>query len=194
METIVVSREIKFDRKSQPEVLRDLERLKEAGFSVFRKEEQAPVAEVKAKKKKVETKDIRRVVDSIRERHGIGLDRIGALVGVTGAAVAHWVSGRGAASDKSWRLLSRLKRRSDSLPPRSETLIAEASGALKGRRLGQQSGWRQRLGDDVRLQMAILRYDEGVGIEEIAQKFSVSVSSVYRLTNDFAANAKKGEV
>jgi|688.fasta_scaffold00210_76 transposase len=194
METIVVSREIKFDRKSQPEVLRDLERLKEAGFSVFRKEEQqAPVAEVKAKPKTDEANDIRRVVESIRERHGISLDRIGALVGVTGGAVANWASGRRSASAESWRLLSRLKRRSDSLPPRSETLIAEASGALKGRRLVKGRGWQhRRTSEDDRLQMAILRFDEGVGIEEIAEKFSVSAGTVYRVIRDF--ETKKEEV
>lgn len=200
METIFVSREIKFDRKSQPEVLADIERLKAAGFSVFFGESEAKAPEPVSPPEPVKAagptaEDVRTVVDSIRDRHGIGCGGIGALVGVGSQSVQNWLAGRNGISDAAWSRLTRLKRRSDRLQPQDESLLAEARGALRGRRLYKgtsksvtaATGKGVRIGDDVRLQVAILRLEEGRSFKSIAEQFGVSENTVRNIVREFEA-------
>jgi transposase len=198
--TVFVAREIKFDRKSQPEVLADIERLKKAGFSVFFGEGKSPPDSepVRAKPASPTAEGVREVVDSIRDRHGIGRSAIAALVGVSGGAIDHWITGRNGISDSAWSRLARLKRRSDRLEPQDEVLLAEARGALRGRRLYRglaqaksrtaATGKGVRIGDDVRLQVAILRLEEGRSFRSIANQFGISNSTVRCIVREFESS------
>lgn len=199
--TVFVAREIKFDRKSQPEVLADIERLKAAGFSVFFGESEArapepvkPPEPVKAAGPTAE--DVRRVVESIRDRHGVGFGGIGALVGVSSGSVLHWLAGRNGISRAAWDRLTRLKRRSDRLAPQDEGLLAEAKGAVRGRRLckvvgksvAAPKGKNVRIGDDVRLQVAIARLEEGRSFSSIAERFGISDNTARYIVREFEAS------
>lgn len=190
METIFVSRQITFDRRSQPEVLADIERLKAAGFSVFfaEAESSAPTAEKAFRRAKAgpTKEEICAVLDAIRDRQGIGSSRIGALIGATGLAVRNWASGRNGISRALWERLNQLRKRCDRLPPMDSSLVAEARGALRSRRLAaSESGPVARISDEVRLQIAAMRVDEGRSLKEVSSHFGVDRRTVHRIVREF---------
>lgn len=188
--TILVSREITFDRNSQPEVLADIERLRAAGFSVFTQDGvDVPAKPTKASGPTAE--DVRSVIEAIRQRHGIGCGGIGALVGVCGTSVQNWLVGRNGVSDQSWERLSRLKKRSDRLPPRDPAFVAESRGGLRARRLSKVTASERRVSDDVRLQIAIARLDEGRSAREIAETHGITPATVRNIVREF--NSQKQE-
>jgi hypothetical protein len=191
METILVSREITFDRSSQPEVLADIERLRAAGFSVFTQDSPKAASPSPTKASKPTAEAVRAAIESIRDRHGIGCGGIGALVGVCGTSVQNWLGARTGVSQQSWGRLSRLKKRSDRLPPRDPALIAESRGGLRARRLSKQPAGTRRIADDVRLQIAIARLEEGRSAKDIASAFGVTSATVRNIVREFSSQKQE---
>lgn len=179
METVLVSRLVSFDRRLQPEVLQDIERLKSAGFSIYQQVgDIVPVASV-AEVEVENSPDVASLVASIQEKHGLSIRGIAALAGVSSYSMHVWCKQGGKPSKASWERLLSLKRRSDRIEAGTSQLRDEARGAVRVA-YRVRTTRRPRTTDEQKREIISLR-SQGATVREIANKVDVSKSSVIRI-------------
>ena len=192
METLVVSREVHLDL-SKPGAVEKVKLWQQIGWSVCRKDGSEVLANRRSQP--VSRNDITEAISAIRNRHGLSFAGIGALVGVSDATAVNWSNGKCGISPEAWRRVLALRKKSDSLPPKSDVLIAEARGAVTARRLVKRGRPDNvecvAVTEDKKLEIAILRCDEGLSFAEIAKRIGVSSATVHRVCREFSLEKKE---